>query len=118
MVSVKNPNVPSKNRQTARASKARKHQQKRASESNKNKVAKADTKRGARTGILPTSGPNAAKSAKKLKRIERRRAAALKRQMEAEGEVEMKDFAQETATKKSEEKAAAQPTDVDMDNIE
>ncbi|KAI1407404.1 hypothetical protein F5Y13DRAFT_195468 [Hypoxylon sp. FL1857] len=97
MPSVKNPNGPSKNRLAARAAKARKANQKRSAGSvNKsNRVTKADEKRGARSGILPTSGPNAALSSKKRRKLERKMGYALKRKMEAEGEVEMKDVPEE-----------------------
>lgn len=89
MPSVSNPNGPSKNRLAARASKARKERRKK-SETPKDKVAKADTTRGARKGLLPTSGPRAKLSAKKQRKVEKRAAHALKRKMEAEGEAEMK----------------------------
>ncbi|PNP84710.1 hypothetical protein FNYG_01804 [Fusarium nygamai] len=90
MPSVGNPNGPSKNRLAARASSARKERRKR-SQAPKDKVAKADTTRGARPGLLPTSGPRAKVSAKKARKIEKRLAHAMKRKMEAEGEAEMKD---------------------------
>ncbi|KAF5989225.1 hypothetical protein FBULB1_1098 [Fusarium bulbicola] len=90
MPSVGNPNGPSKNRLAARASSARKERRKRA-QAPKDKVAKADTTRGARPGLLPTSGPRAKVSAKKARKIEKRLAHAMKRKMEAEGEAEMKD---------------------------
>ncbi|KAI1329033.1 hypothetical protein F5Y16DRAFT_367218 [Xylariaceae sp. FL0255] len=99
MPSVKNPNGPSKNRLAARKATARKHSAKsaaRASQSQSSlnqshKITKADSKRGARAGILPTSGPNAAVSGKKARKLARKMGYALKRKMEAEGEVEMKD---------------------------
>ncbi|KAF5018624.1 hypothetical protein F66182_9374 [Fusarium sp. NRRL 66182] len=90
MPSVSNPNGPSKNRLAARASKARKDRRKR-SEMPKDKVAKADTTRGARKGLLPTSGPRAKMSAKKARKMEKKMGYALKRKMEADGEEEMKD---------------------------
>lgn len=91
MPSVKNPNGPSKNRIAARAATARKQNQKRnAGASKKSRVEKADTTRGARDGLLPTSGPNAALSSKKRRKLERKLGYAVKRKMEAEGEVEMK----------------------------
>ncbi|KAF5539898.1 hypothetical protein FMEXI_8756 [Fusarium mexicanum] len=90
MPSVGNPNGPSKNRLAARASSARKERRKR-SQAPKDKVAKADTTRGARPGLLPTSGPRAKVSAKKARKIEKRLAHAMKRKMEADGEAEMKD---------------------------
>ncbi|EGS17536.1 uncharacterized protein CTHT_0068670 [Thermochaetoides thermophila DSM 1495] len=55
-------------------------------------IIKADTCRGARPGLLPTSGPNKPISKKKLRKLERKMGYALKRKMEREGEVEMKDF--------------------------
>lgn len=89
MPSVGNPNGPSKNRLAARASKARKERRKR-SQTPKDKVAKADTTRGARPGLLPTSGPRAAISQKKLRKLEKKMGYALKRKMEADGEEFMK----------------------------
>ncbi|OTA77271.1 hypothetical protein M434DRAFT_402378 [Hypoxylon sp. CO27-5] len=116
MPSVKNPNGPSKNRLAARAAKARKASQKRSAGSvNKNnRVAKADEKRGARPGLLPTSGPNAALSSKKRRKLERKMGYALKRKMEAEGEVEMKDVPEDEKTGKTAEEEMA----VDTENIE
>ena len=94
MPSVKNPNGPSKNRLAARAAKARKQAQKNKDKAalKENRIAKADTKRGARPGLLPTSGPNAAISAKKRRKLERKLGHALKRKAEEEGqhEAEMK----------------------------
>ncbi|KAI0471022.1 hypothetical protein GGR56DRAFT_125770 [Xylariaceae sp. FL0804] len=93
MANVKNPNVPAKNRQRARAAKARKQTQQRAAQAGKDKVAKADERRGARAGLLPNSGPNKAVSAKKRRKLEKKLGYAVKRRMEADGEVEMKDAA-------------------------
>jgi hypothetical protein len=93
MPSVKNPNGPSKNRLAARASTARKHSAKAVARKalvEQHKITKADAKRGARAGLLPTSGPNAAMSAKRRRKLERKMGYALKRKMEAEGEIEMK----------------------------
>ncbi|KAI0847266.1 hypothetical protein F5Y00DRAFT_124282 [Daldinia vernicosa] len=115
MPSVKNPNGPSKNRLVARAAKARKQNQKRISTAaldKKGRVAKADTKRGARPGLLPTSGPNAALSSKKRRKLERKMNHAMKRKMEAEGEVEMKDVPAEEDSGISKEEMA-----VDTENI-
>ncbi|KAL7624864.1 hypothetical protein AAE478_004078 [Parahypoxylon ruwenzoriense] len=113
MPSVKNPNAPSKNRLVARAAKARKQGQKRLARSGaKGRVAKADATRGARPGLLPTSGPNAALSAKKRRKLERKMGYALKRQMEVEGEVVMKDASEETDKEK--EKAGTSATDEEM----
>lgn len=90
MVSVSNPNKPSKNRLAARAAKGKKVQQKSSAEGKLSRVEKAATKRGARPGLLPTSGPGAKLSSKKARKLERKMAHAMKRKMEADGEVEMK----------------------------
>ena len=89
MPSVKNPNVPSRNRLAARAAKARKVQQKRSAQG-QSRIAKGDSKRGARPGILPSSGPRAALSSKKRRKLERKLGYAVKRQMDTDGEVQMK----------------------------
>ncbi|KAI1190247.1 hypothetical protein F5B17DRAFT_106312 [Nemania serpens] len=127
MPSVKNPNGPSKNRLAARAATARKHSAKQLArkkttqatsssssslpqkqDGNRNRITKADFRRGARAGLLPTSGPNAVLSAKKTRKLERKMGYALKRKMEAEAEADeegegdevvMKDISEETATK-------------------
>ncbi|KAI5919070.1 hypothetical protein F4810DRAFT_528203 [Camillea tinctor] len=102
MPSVKNPNGPSKNKLAARAAKARQRAQKQSSagkSAHKSRVEKADTSRGAREGLLPTSGPNRAVSGKRRRKLERKLGYALKRKAAAEGEVEMKDV-DETAAKK------------------
>ncbi|KAI2463827.1 hypothetical protein F4781DRAFT_437039 [Annulohypoxylon bovei var. microspora] len=114
MPSVKNPNGPSKNRLMARAATARKANQKRvAGAPNKdNRVAKADLTRGARAGLLPTSGPNRALSSKKQRKLDRKIKHALKRKMEADGEVEMKDVSAEQTSKPAEEEMA-----IDSENI-
>lgn len=91
MPSVKNPNKPSRNRLAARAATTRKAQQKRSA-AGKSKINKADTKRGARPGILPTSGPRAAISNKKLRKLERKMGHAIQRKMDAGDEVEMKGW--------------------------
>jgi len=92
MVNVANPNIKSKLRQSNRAAKLRKIAQKRsaAAKHGADRVSKADTKRGARPGLLPTSGPRAPISAKKRRKLERKLGYAAKRRMEAEGEVDMK----------------------------
>jgi hypothetical protein len=94
MPSRKNPNVPSKNRIAARANKARKTRQYAATlsalEAKGGAIAKADARRGARPGLLPTSGPRAAISKKKQRKLERALGHAMKRKMESEGEVVMK----------------------------
>ena len=89
MPSVKNPNTVSRNRQVARAAKARKASMKRSTAGNKSRVEKSDTRRGARAGILPTSGPRAALSSKKQKKLERQLKYAQKRKEEAAAETEM-----------------------------
>ncbi|UNI22463.1 hypothetical protein JDV02_008352 [Purpureocillium takamizusanense] len=90
MPSVKNPNGPSKNRLAARATKA-KSQRRKKSEEARNKISKADSTRGARPGLLPTSGPRATLSAKKARKLEKKMGYAMRRKMEAEGEAEMRD---------------------------
>ncbi|KAK5660190.1 hypothetical protein OQA88_13660 [Cercophora sp. LCS_1] len=91
MPSVKNPNKPSKNRLAARASKAKKQAQQASAAGKKSKIQKADARVGARTGLMPTSGPRAPVSKKKQKKIEQRLRLALQRKMKEEGEVEMTD---------------------------
>ncbi|KIH92539.1 hypothetical protein SPBR_03331 [Sporothrix brasiliensis 5110] len=87
MPSVKNPNKQSRNRVAARAATKRKQQAKSSADGRhkQDRVAKADTKRGARPGLLPTSGPRAPLSAKKKKKVIQRMTLALKRKMEANG---------------------------------
>ncbi|KUI63895.1 hypothetical protein VM1G_10715 [Cytospora mali] len=112
MVSVKNPNVTSQNRVRARAARSRKQGLKAVRDSKlPTRVEKADTRRGARPGILPTSGPNAALSKKKQRKVEKQIAHALKRkQAEAEKqkELDMKDVEDKTSKKqlKTERNAA------------
>lgn len=89
MPSVSNPNGPSKNRLAARASSAKK-QRRQKSEQARHKIAKVDTMRGARPGLMPTSGPRKPVSGKKARKLEKKMGYALKRKMEAEGVVEMK----------------------------
>ncbi|KAH9901764.1 hypothetical protein F4778DRAFT_781657 [Xylariomycetidae sp. FL2044] len=120
MPSVKNPNGPSKNRLAARTAKARKQSTKGRTTSKQSKIANADARRGARAGILPTSGPNRALSSKKKRKLEKQMAHALKRKMEAEGEVEMKDAPEETETNRSkneEARSADEEMAVDADGI-
>lgn len=84
MPSVKNPNKPSKNRLAARASKAKKRAQKASAIGTRAvrfAISNSDAQRGAKPGLLPTSGPNAALSKKKAKKMEQRR-RLLKRKME------------------------------------
>ena len=83
--SVNNPNGPSKNRLAARASKAKKIRQKKSFAA-KHKIATRDTMRGARPGLLPTSGPRARVSSKKARKLEKKLGYALQRQMLADGE--------------------------------
>lgn len=92
MVNVATPNTKSKLIKGKRAAKLRRDAQRRAQTAKLggDKVAKADTTRGARTGLLPTSGPRAPMSSKKRRKLERQMGYAMKRKMEAEGEVEMK----------------------------
>ncbi|RYP50310.1 hypothetical protein DL768_004163 [Monosporascus sp. mg162] len=117
MPSVKNPNGPSKNRLAARAAKARKQAQKQSAAGGKSKVTKADRRRGARPGLLPTSGPNAAISAKKRRKLERKMGYALKRKMEEEGEAEMKDAPEADDSAKDDGKATSEDMAVDTENI-
>ncbi|KAK1675092.1 hypothetical protein BDP55DRAFT_632720 [Colletotrichum godetiae] len=100
MPSVKNPNGPSKNRLANRALGAKIARRKK-SEANRHQIARTDTMRGARPGLMPTSGPNAPMSKKKAKKMEKKIANALRRQMEANGEVIMQD-AEGTAEKPEE----------------
>ncbi|ROW05958.1 hypothetical protein VPNG_08454 [Cytospora leucostoma] len=114
MVSVKNPNVTSQNRVRARAAKSRKQGLKATREAKlPTRVAKADARRGARPGLLPTSGPNAPLSSKKQRKLEKQMAHALRRKREEEErqkEVEMKD-ADAKASKKTETTAAVDATE-------
>ncbi|KAL2015724.1 hypothetical protein VTK56DRAFT_4895 [Thermocarpiscus australiensis] len=116
MPSVKNPNAPSKNRLAAREAKRRKERRKAAAAGQLQKrggaVAKADARRGARPGLLPTSGPRAPVSNKKARKLERKMGYALRRKMLAEGEVEMKDA---PAEKEKGSKAAGEEQEVEMD---
>ena len=111
MPSVKNPNGPSKNRLAARATKL-KSQRRKKSEEGRNKISKADSTRGARPGILPTSGPRAKLSAKKARKLEKKMGNALRRKMEAEGEAEMRDAAPEV---EQEEAVQRQIAEEDME---
>ncbi|KAI9896961.1 hypothetical protein N3K66_007983 [Trichothecium roseum] len=109
MPSVKNPNGPSKNRFAARASHAKRQRQK-LSEAGKDKIAHRETRRGARPGLMPTSGPNKPISKKKAKKLEKKMGYALRRKMELEGEVVMKDLLEEAELQqKSGEADAAAP---------
>ncbi|KAK5635690.1 hypothetical protein RRF57_011402 [Xylaria bambusicola] len=120
MPSVKNPNGPSKNRLAARAAKARKTSAKQLSRKTReqqHKITKADASRGARAGLLPTSGPNKAVSAKKARKLERKMGYALRRKMEAEGEVEMKDVSETKEQKKGKQETSEDDMTVDTDNI-
>ncbi|CAM1502775.1 Fc.00g075510.m01.CDS01 [Cosmosporella sp. VM-42] len=99
MPSVKNPNHPSKNRLAARRSSAKKVSRKRTADAPKSKIEKADSTRGARPGLMPTSGPRKPISAKRARKLEKKMGYAMKRKMEAEGEAEMKDAPETNATK-------------------
>ena len=94
MVSVKNPNVTSQNRLRARAARSRKQGLKAVKDAQlPTRVEKADARRGARAGLLPTSGPNAPLSKKKQKKLEKQIAHAIRRQreeQEKQQELEMK----------------------------
>ncbi|ROV94065.1 hypothetical protein VMCG_08293 [Cytospora schulzeri] len=117
MVSVKNPNVTSQNRMRARASRSRKQGLKAVRDAKlPTRVEKADTRRGARTGILPTSGPNAALSKKKQRKVEKQMAHALRRkreEAEKQKEVDMKDAEAKGSKKqlKTERNAAVDATE-------
>ncbi|KAI0595309.1 hypothetical protein F4775DRAFT_569796 [Biscogniauxia sp. FL1348] len=102
MPSVKNPNGPSANKLVARAAKARQRSRKQAiaALSTKTRVQKADTTRGAREGLLPTSGPNRALSAKRRRKMARKLGYAQQRIAQAEGEVVMRDQADVAAAQK------------------
>lgn len=94
MPSVKNPNKPSKNRLAARRAAAKKRAQKSSEAGRLGRIGitKADAARGAKPGLLPTSGPGAAMSKKKLKKVEQRVRLALQRstrEKEGGGEVVM-----------------------------
>ncbi|KAL1860282.1 hypothetical protein Daus18300_009337 [Diaporthe australafricana] len=101
--SVKNPNCTSQNRQRARRAKARKQTlQAVASARLPDRAARADARRGARTGLLPTSGPNRALSSKKARKLEKQMAHAIRRKAEEEekkAQAEVKD-ADEKSSKK------------------
>jgi hypothetical protein len=93
MPSVKNPNKASKNRLAARANKVRKRSQKESAAGRTTAgLVKSDLKRGARPGLLPTSGPRKPISAKRQRKLDRKLGHALRRKMEAEGEIEMKGW--------------------------
>ncbi|PHH60997.1 hypothetical protein CDD81_963 [Ophiocordyceps australis] len=78
------------------------------------KVKKAAFRRGARPGLLPTSGPGSSISGKKARKLQRKIGYALKRSMEARGEVEMKD-APEIGIKETRE---ATPAEEKMEGIQ
>ncbi|KAI0404002.1 hypothetical protein F4802DRAFT_269863 [Xylaria palmicola] len=122
MPSVKNPNGPSKNRLAARTATARKHSSKRLARQvrvEKHQITGADARRGARAGLLPTSGPNKALGAKAARKLERKMKYALQRKMAAEGEVEMKDVADGSDTQAEKQKEGAIEGDaaIEMDDI-
>lgn len=85
MPSVKNPNTVGRNRTAARVAKARKQTlQGRKLAALSTRVAKADARRGARAGLMPTSGPNAPLSKKKQRKVEKQMAHAIRRKREEE----------------------------------
>jgi hypothetical protein len=91
MPSVKNPNKPSKNRLAARANKIKKRSQKESASGRVPAgIVKSDLKRGARSGLMPTSGPRKPVSAKRQRKLDKKLGYALQRKMQADGEVEMK----------------------------
>lgn len=105
MPSVKNPNKPSKNRLAARANSIKKRSQKESAAGRLHAgVVKSDLKRGARPGLMPTSGPRKPVSAKRQRKLDKKLGYALKRKMEAEGEVEMKGLPFPTECRRSEER--------------
>ncbi|KAJ3499232.1 hypothetical protein NLG97_g499 [Lecanicillium saksenae] len=112
MPSVKNPNGPSKNRLAARAAKARKTSQKR-SEEGKHRIAKVDVARGARPGLLPTSGPNAKLSSKKARKMQKKLGYAMQRKAAAEGEAVMAD-----APEGEDEDVREGPDETEMEGIQ
>lgn len=90
MPSVKNPNTVGRNRTIAQRAKARKSTCKTLKMAKlPTRVAQADTRRGARTGLLPTSGPNAAMSKKKQRKVEKQLAHAIRRKAEREAQLEV-----------------------------
>ncbi|SPN98735.1 uncharacterized protein DNG_01780 [Cephalotrichum gorgonifer] len=92
MVNVANPNAKSRKHIGTRRASSRKLARKNALKP-KSREARADTTRGARPGLLPTSGPRAALSKKKQRKLEKMAKHALKRKLEAAGEVVMQDAA-------------------------
>jgi hypothetical protein len=93
MASQSNPNTLSKNKRIERAKKSAKTRAKAAYSQKlerKHGITKAQARKGARPGLLPTSGPGAPISKKKQRKLERNLGYAMKRRMEAEGEVVMK----------------------------
>ena len=83
MVSRKNPNQPSKNRLAARAGSAKKVARQ-SSAAGQTKLSIQDRQRGANSGLLPTSGPRAALSKKKAKKLEQRTRLNARRRAELE----------------------------------
>ncbi|KAL2118061.1 hypothetical protein VTJ04DRAFT_7721 [Mycothermus thermophilus] len=87
-MTIKNPNFISKNRLAARAAKRRKQKQKAQERAHLRNIggeeAQKDARRGARPGLLPTSGPRAAISKKKLRKLERMRGHVERRKREME----------------------------------
>lgn len=89
MVNVANPNFKCNSAVKTRRANIKKIQRKKAALP-KDKALRADTTRGARPGLMPTSGPRAPLSGKRARKEEKKLAYAIRRRMEAEGEVEMK----------------------------
>ncbi|KAK3370019.1 hypothetical protein B0H63DRAFT_305671 [Podospora didyma] len=90
MPSRKNPNQPSKNRIASIMGRTKKDNEKRAATAGMTRVQKADTRMGARSGLMPTSGPRAPLSKKKQKKVDQRLALALKRKEAEEGAIDLK----------------------------
>ncbi|KAJ9130699.1 hypothetical protein NKR19_g9788 [Coniochaeta hoffmannii] len=115
MPSVKNPNKPSKNRLAARANKIKKRSQKESAAGRVPAgIVKSDLKRGARPGLMPTSGPRKPVSAKRQRKLDKKLGYALKRKMEAEGEVEMKDVVTEDVVRKAKDSKGEEKMEVDI----
>ncbi|RKU44081.1 hypothetical protein DL546_007156 [Coniochaeta pulveracea] len=105
MPSVKNPNKPSKNRLAAMANASKKKaQQQSAAGRVPAGIVKADLKRGARSGLMPTSGPRKPVSAKRQRKLDKKLGYALKRKQEADGDAAMKDVTTADIVGKSKEK--------------
>ncbi|KAF4121857.1 hypothetical protein GMORB2_1697 [Geosmithia morbida] len=117
MPSVANPNKPSSNRLAARSSKAKKIQRQRV-EAAQHKISKQDVARGARPGLLPSSGPNRKLSAKKARKMEKKMGYALKRRMEAEGIVSMQEDAPEPETEEKKKKTTTTTEEEEENDVD